>query len=332
MNSLRTRLLLLVALSLGPAVLLAAYNGFNERQRAVDSARTALQQITDLAAINEAQFINSARQLLLDLSDAPDLLGEHRDCNLLMRKTLQRNPQYVNFGLIQLNGDITCSAVPSSTLINLADRPHFIDAVKHRRFVVGNHVYGRLVQKHTINLTHPVLDSSGSVVAVVFAALNLGALDEFIRSVTLPEGAILVTLDSQGVIASRRPDPMLWLGKKAEAPLREAAMDKAHRPRELTGPDGVTRLHTFAPVGTGPASNLVLTIGFPTRQILAAAVSEQIFTTAALTVTALLALVAAWLAVEKLIVRRVEALCARRERFPLGTCGRGPGLPMARKS
>ena len=331
MTSLRNRLLLLVALSLGPGVLLALHNGQRERERAVVAAKSTLQQITNLAAINEERSISQAQQLLLDLSHAPELLEEYDDCNRLMRKALARNPQYVNLGLIQLNGDVTCSAVRSPKLVNLGDRRHFTEAVAGRRFVVGGYVFGRVVQKHTINLTHPVIDASGAVVAVVFAALDLGALDAFISGVTLPAGAILLTLDRDGVIVSRQPAPQDWLGKTAEAPLMQALRDPSRQARELEGPDGMRRLHAFSEVGTPHAANLVLTIGVPAGQIIEAAVRQQLVTSVTLAVTALLALLAAWYAGEYLIVRRVQALARTAGRIAGGDLAARTGVAYGRE-
>jgi hypothetical protein len=39
--------------------------------------------------------------------------------------------------------------------------------------VAGGYVFGRVIQKHTVNLTYPVLDDEQRVKAVVFASLDL---------------------------------------------------------------------------------------------------------------------------------------------------------------
>jgi hypothetical protein len=94
----------------------------------------------------------------VDLASVPDLLGETPRCNALLADVLDRNEGYVNFGLIQLNGDVSCSAVPMLHPVNLGDRNHFKRAIMERRFIAGDYVFGRVIRRHTINLTYPVID------------------------------------------------------------------------------------------------------------------------------------------------------------------------------
>lgn len=331
LNSLRSRLLWIVVLAIAPSVLVTIYTGWNERQNAIASAQENLQRLTRLAAVNEAQSINSARQLLMDLSDVPDLMGSSRQCNALMRRVLSKNPGYVNLGLIQMNGDVTCSAVPSHVLVNLADRDHFKRAVAERRFIAGNYVFGRVIQKHTINLTYPVIDDDGTVRAVLFAAMDLFNLDRFITGLDLPPGAILITTDAEGGIISRRPEPGKWFGRDV-LPEMQAHMSQSNpQPKVLIGPDGVRRLHTFAHVGTPDTSNYTLTIGIPRHDIVAAAQHDQNISLITLAITTALALFATWLLGNVTIVKRVKALVKTSQRIATGDLKARTGVNYGRE-
>jgi signal transduction histidine kinase/ActR/RegA family two-component response regulator len=331
LNSLRSRLLWIVALAIAPSVLVTIYTGWNERQNAIAAAQENLQRLTRLAAVNEAQSINSARQLLMDLSDVPDLVAGARQCNALMRRVLSKNPGYVNLGLIQLNGDVTCSAVPSRSPVNLADREHFKRAVAERRFIAGNYVFGRVIEKHTINLTYPVIGEDGVVIGVVFAALDLFSLDRFATGLDLPAGAILITTDENGGIISRRPDPGKWFGREVSPEMRSHILQKDPPPAVLTGPDGIPRLHTFAHVGTAETSNYTLTIGIPRHDIVAAAQHDQNISLATLAVTTALALFATWLVGNVTIVRRVKALVQTAQRITAGDLKARSGIKYGRE-
>jgi signal transduction histidine kinase/CheY-like chemotaxis protein len=326
LNSLRSRLMLVVALAIAPSVLLTVYNGWRERQQAITSAEENLQRLTSLAAANEAQSIKSARQILSDLSDVPDLLGDSDKCEALLRAVLNKNPDYANFGLIQLNGDVTCSAVPSPTPVNLSDRAHFKMAVSERRFIAGNYVFGRVIQKHTINLTYPVIDEDGEVVAVVFSALDLAALDKFISDINLPSGSILVTADGAGTIISRRPDPEKWFGFGISSDLRQAMSREQRSPLLLDGPDGIERLHTFARVGTPDISDFTVTIGIPKEAIVAPALRDQVMALLALAATMILALLATWFVGDYMIVRRMKALVATADKIAAGNFAARSGI------
>ncbi|MGH8855057.1 MAG: hybrid sensor histidine kinase/response regulator, partial [Telluria sp.] len=266
-NSLRSRLMLLVALAITPIAVMTVLGGVREREAAIRASKENLQRLTGLAAANEAQSLERARQILVDLVSVPDLMGEPKRCNALLADVLDRNEGYVNFGLIALNGDVTCSAVPMLHPVNLGDRRHFRRAIAERRFIAGDYVFGRVIRKHTINLTYPVTDRSGKVVAVVFAAMDLAGLDTFVNEIGLPDGSILETADSAGVLISRRPDPERWFGKKITPSLLAAMRDPAHRPLMLRGEDGIERLHAFARVGGPLLSEYTVTIGVPLETI-----------------------------------------------------------------
>ncbi|TFW34819.1 hybrid sensor histidine kinase/response regulator [Massilia horti] len=308
LNSLRSRLMLLVALAIAPIAVMTVVNGVREREQAIQASEENLRRLTGLAAANEAQSIEGARQILVDLASVPDLMGDTTKCNALLADVLDRNEGYVNFGLIQLNGDVTCSAVPMLHPVNLGDRSHFRRAIEERRFIAGDYVFGRVIRKHTINLTYPVIDRSGRVAAVVFAAMDLAGLDTFINDISLPPGSVLATVDAHGTIISRRPDPERWFGTKLSASTLEAMAHHGQRAVVIRGDDGIERMHAFTRVGPPALTDYTVTIGIPTETVIAAARHDQMMSLLGLGLTTALALLAAWLAGDILIVQRVRKL------------------------
>ncbi|NYE60310.1 signal transduction histidine kinase [Duganella sp. 1224] len=326
LNSLRSRLILLVMLSIAPSAVMTVINGARERAHAVEVAEENLQRLTNLAAANEAQSIAGARQILRDLASIPDLAGDQAQCSRLLANIQRQNPDYVNFGLIQLNGDVTCSAVPSKTPVNLRDRTHFRRAVHLKRFVAGGYVFGRVIQKHTVNLTYPVLDENEQVKAVVFAALDLTKLDRFVADIQLPPGSLLLTADSEGRIISRKPDPEVWFGKQVSPDMRTAMAADPGKPVLLAGPDGVERLHRFARVGSNGLSDYTVTIGIPSDAITANARHDQVLDFLALAATIALALLSAWFVGDVLVLRRVKRLATTANSIASGTLEARSGI------
>ncbi|WP_020652190.1 ATP-binding protein [Massilia niastensis] len=326
LNSLRSRLMLLVALAITPIAVVTVLGGLREREAAIRASEANLKRLTSLAAANEAQSIERARQILVDLVSVPDLMGDSARCNALLADVLDRNEGYVNFGLIQMNGDVTCSAVPMLHPVNLGDRRHFKRAVSERRFIAGDYIFGRVIRKHTINLTYPVIDRSGKVVAVVFAAMDLAGLDTFVNDISLPPGSILETADASGALISRRPDPERWFGHKIPPVLREAMRGSHQRAVVIRGEDGVDRLHAFARVGPPSLSEYTVTIGVPTETITEVAREAQLMSLMGLAATTLLALLAAWLAGDKLIVQRVRKLMTTARRIAAGELDARSGI------
>ncbi|MBB6133630.1 signal transduction histidine kinase [Massilia aurea] len=326
LNSLRSRLMLLVLLAITPIAIVTVLGGLREREAAIRATEDNLKRLTALAAANEAQSIDRARQILVDLASVPDLMGDTAGCNALLANVLDRNELYVNFGLIQLNGDVSCSAVPMVHPVNLGDRSHFKRAVAERRFIAGDYIFGRVIRRHTINLTYPVTDRDGKVVAVVFAAMDLAGLDTFVNDISLPAGSILETADASGKLISRRPDPERWFGKRVPAPLFAAMRGPHDSARVIQGEDGVERLHAFARVGPPTLSDYTVTIGVPTETITRVAREAQLMSLLGLGLTTILALLAAWLAGDKLIVRRVRKLMTVARRIAAGELDARTGI------
>jgi signal transduction histidine kinase/ActR/RegA family two-component response regulator len=325
-NSLRSRLMLLVILAIAPTACMTVWTGYQERERAIRVAEENLQRLTNLAAANEAQSIERARQILRDLSSVPGLVGNSEHCNELLTNVLAKNPEYANFGLISLNGDVTCSAVQSARMVNLADRPHFQRAVREKRFVAGNYVFGRVIQKHTVNLTYPITDKNNEVRAVVFAALDLSALDRFVDDIQMPPGSLLLTVDAAGAVIARRPNPEQWFGRKLPSDAMRLLLRENGMPAVMKGVDGVERLHAFARVGGPDVSDYTVTIGIPSADIVAAALGDQKMELAGLAVTLALALLAAWLFGDVLIVRRVRLLMQTADKIAAGSLSTRTGI------
>jgi len=318
LRSLRSRLMLLVALAITPIAIMTVLGGVRERQAAIRASEENLQRLTGMAAANEAQSLERARQILVDLVSVPDLMGPPGRCNALLADVLDRNEGYVNFGLIRLDGEVTCSAVPMLHPVNLGDRRHFRRAIAERRFIASDYVFGRVIRRHTINLTYPVTDRGGKVVAVVFSAMDLAGLDTFVNDINLPPGSILETADADGRLITRRPDPERWFGKKISPALLAAMREPSLRPVLLVGEDGVERLHAFARVGGPALSEYTVTIGMPVENITAAAREAQMTSLLGLAVITLLALSGAWLAGNILIVQRVRKLMDTARRIAAG--------------
>ena len=324
LNSLRWRLLLLVGLAIAPMVAMTVAAGIQERENALVNARQNLQRLANLAAANEAQSLASARQILRDLSSVSDITTDTDKCNELLADILSKNTIYTNFGLIEMNGNVSCSAVPLAVPVNLGDRLHFKRAVAERSFIASRYVFGRVIQKHTINLTYPVI-KRGQVVAVLFAAMDLTELDKFVADVELPPGTLLWTVDDQGTVISRRPDSAAWLGKKTTPTLLQIARS-GRAPVIVRDFDGVERLYASSGVGQGELSDYRVLIGVPEADFLATAEQDQRFVIIGLITTVLLAGLAAWFGGNILIVQRMRRLAVTANLIASGSLATRTGM------
>ena len=172
--------------------------------------------------------------------------GDPVVCNRFMKRLTDRYSLYANLGRIDRKGDLVCSAIELSGRLNVADRSYFRRARDSKDFAIGDYQIGKVTAKGSINFGYPILNPSGEVEAVIFAALDLTWLTQLAAEARLPEGASLSILDSQGIILARFPDPEKWFGKPVpDAPLFQFLQVGNQTTRELTGMDSVRRLYAL---------------------------------------------------------------------------------------
>lgn len=114
-DRLQLRLMTLVVLGLLPALGMATYDLFAERQEAVVETRREVQELAAQFAFAQQQIFDDGRRLLTDLSELPALqAGDWEACNIDFAGLLPDHREYANFGVIGLDGYVLCSALPSN--------------------------------------------------------------------------------------------------------------------------------------------------------------------------------------------------------------------------
>jgi PAS domain S-box-containing protein len=305
---LRGRLILLVFISVIPALVLILHNAKRDRDVSAARIQEDAQRIVDVAAARQRSFIDSARQLLAVLAEVPEVsAGDGAACSRFMKSLADRHSVFANLGVIDVAGNLTCSAVGFSGTVELGDRSYFLRAKNSKSFAIGDYQFGRVTGRGSVNFGYPLF-RGGEVGAVVYAALDLTWLTQLTREARLPSGASLSILDSQGTILARFPDPENWAGKPVpDAPLFQILQLREQAPKELIGLDGVTRLYAFTTLSGKPQSGqMYIVVGMPT-EIAFAAVNRRLERNLAwLGVACVLALAISWFIGDRYVVDYVN--------------------------
>jgi signal transduction histidine kinase len=328
LGSLRTRLLLLVLLAVIPALGLALYTNLEERELRKALVQEHAMRLSRLVSADYERLIDDAQQLLVTLAQLPAVHGLNRTaCNALLADLLAQRSSYANLGVIDDDGNVFCTAVPGQ--VYLGDRVYFRRALETRDFAIGEYQIGRLTHKASVNFGYPVLDDSGRVQAVVFAALDLAWLNKLAGQAGLPEGTMLTVTDRNGRILSRYPDDGKWVGKLMPETLVLNAIQtqKGNGTADAPGTDGISRLFSFAPFG-GPAQSgdAYVSVGIPATVAFAGVNQMLARNLVMLGIVAGLALAAAWVGGNLFIVRQVQALVGATKRVAAGDLGVRTGL------
>jgi signal transduction histidine kinase/ActR/RegA family two-component response regulator len=205
--SLGSHLTWVVLLALLPALGIQYASNLERRQEAKVHAQETLQQLVNDLARQQEQVTTSARQMLTALSLLPDL--RRRDAaalNPLLAALQKEDPRFSNVFVMDSEGDIFASALPTSTR-SMKDRLYFREALVTRGFTVGEFVISRVSGTRAIHFSLPVFDEQGGLLAVLGAAYNLGHYSQLFNASALPPGTSLNVLDHAGTVLHQLAPP-----------------------------------------------------------------------------------------------------------------------------
>ncbi len=295
--ALRKRLAVLVGLALLPALGLLLYAATQERDLRIAAIRGSGQRIAQVAAARQTRLIESTVKLLTLLAEVPAVrTGDASACRQFVRRLLQLYRIYANIGVIQPDGNISCSAVALAELTNVKERSYFRAAVETRGNAIGGYEIDRNSGKAIEVFAHPVLDDTGNIAAVVFAALDLNWLQIFAAEADLHEGATLEIIDSGATVLARFPDQEKWLGKTVpKAAIFTTIRNQTQGTQELSGLDGVQRIYSYASLSATVGNDrTTVLVGLPMDSAYAEAHRSLLRNLLWFGIAALLALATAW--------------------------------------
>ncbi len=274
-------------------------------------ARESAVAISRLAAAQQEQFIRNARQMLATLTEFPFLTlttnAPFAETHLVNLKKL--SPDYLTFGLLELDGMVFCSASPTNTPPSLADRSYFQRVLQTKRFAIGDFQVGRLTGQPSLNFGYPVLDEKGKLKRVVFAAVKASLLSETIAQVPMPADATITVIDRSGNILASHPHSDQWVGKSlVGTPLFRWALAEKQGVVERPGIDGVSQLHAITCITEDQTPSLFVSVGIPLKTSFARANQQLLRNCIVLVGLTVLLLVAARLYARRYFLRPVNAL------------------------
>ena len=262
----RTKLLLFVLLLLVPALLLTLHGNLEERRLHKEHVRENAVSISRLAAANQAQFIRNTRQLLATVAEFPFLVLATNApfCDVHFQNLLKLSPDYMTFGLIELNGKVFASAVKTNRDVNLGDRSYFRRVVQTKQYAIGDFQIGRLTGQPSLNFGYPIFDERKRLRRVLFASLKLSLLSDAISQVQLPAGGAITIIDRGANVLARFPEPEKWVGRSVgDHPMARWILAGNEGVIEMVGLDGVPRLHAVTRVSENNQSSIFVFAGFP---------------------------------------------------------------------
>ena len=249
--SLLSRLFLLAAFAVMPAIAIQTYNEFRIRcEREVEAHEQAL-SVAKLAAAQQQQIIQGMRQVLIAMSELPAVKAEDRDgCNAYLATVRERFPAFITFLVTDLNGSSFCHTRPDHPRVVIAHRAYFATVLKTGAFTVGEFSIGISNRLKVIQFALPFYRDDGQMGGVIVAALGLDWLAQSIARNGVPAGASLAIADRNGTYLARYPDNDRFVGRTMPRGRRGDARPAGHRRRGRPRRGGAD-LWLFGPAGRG---------------------------------------------------------------------------------
>jgi len=332
-SSLRSRLLLLVMVAILPSVLGVIWLTEHERDHARSVAHDrALELSRELVKRQELQ-VEATRQLLAAMTKIQALqFAGGQACAEQLQSLYKSAPPYLaNFAIIQPDGQIECSALPMKGPLNVADRAYFREALSTKQFAVSGYQIGRITGRPILSLVYPATDSSGKILFLAYASLDLSWINNFWTSEqlgrsTLPAGASLTVVDPAGTILVRHPDPEQWVGrnlpdnpvvKQMLGGLDDSSQDGSEG-YDGTGIDSVVRLYGYSPLEVAGRRFGILGIGIPHKELYADIDRHRHQWLVSLTVACLALFILTWVIAEHAILRRLQPIFIKLQHLAKG--------------
>ncbi|UOF01338.1 HAMP domain-containing protein [Bdellovibrio reynosensis] len=237
------------------------------RNEASEYAHKEAIRLVQLAAHDHERLVANVQQLLSVLVEVPEIQsGKPNVCTPFLKKIQKQHPLYGNLGVIDLKGNVLCSALQVPPKTNLADRLYFTKALEKKSFAIGEFQIGRITKKPSLNFSNVVLDENKNVKYVIYVALDLSWLGQLANTAVLPTQATMMILDHKGFILARFPDSDLRIGKViADQNILKAIRSNSDETViESSKIDSLDRMFVFRKLRTAPeAGNIYLTVGVP---------------------------------------------------------------------
>ena len=325
-SSLKSRLYVLVVVSILPVCGLILYTAFDQRRTELIKIEQNVLNLAEAAASEEVQILEGARQLLIVMANYLEAVKfDPAACQLFFSRIRDHFTRYVNLGAAGLDGRVFCSAAPLKDPLAPRYREWFTRALASVNDSAGKFSISRMTGQPVLVMSLPVLDARRQPAAVVFAAIDIHWLNRFISrtAIQAPEGSTISQLDSSGVLLTYQPETLTWVEAPGSGkPFYRAVLDQKRGTLESRDGNGVSLIYAFAPLKStyeNRAATLILSV--PSKIAYAASRRTLIFNLCLLAAVFVLAMIIAGVASRYFILKDLDALLKASEMLAGGDLG-----------
>lgn len=213
--NLLSRLFLLVAVALLPAIAIQAYSELGRREARRAEVENQALSLAKLAAADQQQIVQGIRQVLIALSELPAIkAGDSAGCDSYLAAMKPRFPAFITLIVTDVNGLTFCHTDGGRQAVDISKRAYFETVLRTNSFAVGEYSLGLSSKRRVIQFSMPFYASNGKMGGVIVASLGLDWLADYIARKGVPAGAALAITDRVGTFLARYPNNDRFVGTK----------------------------------------------------------------------------------------------------------------------
>jgi signal transduction histidine kinase/CheY-like chemotaxis protein/HAMP domain-containing protein len=315
--ALLSRLFLLVAVALLPAIAIQSYNEFDLRRSRQMEVQDQALGLAKLAAAEQQQVVEGIRQVLIALSELPAVKAKDpQACSAYLLAIKQRYPAFLAFLVFDINGQSFCTTSGKSA--SVAGRADFTNAIQTGKFAVGNYSIGVLTGIKLIPFALPFYDNDGHMAGAIITAISLDWLADFIVPMAGPPGATLAITDRDGTYLARYPDNDRFVGRKMP---HDQYLHVDHPGTTTRDLDGIEQIVGYAPLQV-ESGGLFVTYGLDKAQAFGEIQRRTRLGVFLIVLSTSLVLVLTWFGARRFIHRPLGQLVDAANQWRLGDFAR----------
>ncbi len=328
-RTIRSHLLLLVLISLLPALGIIIYSGLGRSSREIEDAKSDVLGMVRGLAYEHQRVMESSRQFLMTLAKIPDIQKlKLKASDQLLEGLLKQNPLYGGIFVVNAQG-ILCSSAPPSKPTSMVSTKFFQDVIRTRDFSVGEYAICQSLNRPVLHLAYPITDAKGKFRGMVGVSLDIARYARMFSMEKLPLGSTLSISDHRGILLYAYP------GKGESIPrtdLPDTIGYMSDQTKEgvftYTGVDDVKRLNAYKRLHlrANEPPYLFVRAGIPEERALHHAKRALSINVVLLSVAFLIAVFSAWFLGNAIIVKRLHKLVEASRRIGHGDLKTRTGL------
>jgi PAS domain S-box-containing protein len=310
-QSLRARLVLLIAISTLPAMGIMSYTAFERYHTAVSYAYGIGHLAADQVATRYQELTSRTRELLAVMAQLPALDASAPECNRALASLRARIPLYVNLSVVSLDGKFRCSAIPLAAAPSVSNRGWFRQVLRTRHFTSDVISRGLITHRSQLIFSVPHYAADGQLISILNAVMSPEALAPTQNEALLERYGALAVFSGDGTLLMRYPQDRNLLGSdQSHSALFQALRGAADAARvSLPGLNGQPRIFSLRRVPSDvPQHDLLIASGIAVSALRAAAFVPLARELAVVALAALLIMLTSWWAASTLVTQRLRHL------------------------